>query len=104
MISFDLNIVKITLRKGSISSLKMHAKSITCALRTKSNNFIIAYKLVFEKYPIGDCIDPEQCHPLSLKVVLDIDENNNIENIWREIKKNILLKYINILQRNLQIY
>ncbi|GET64816.1 hypothetical protein GLOIN_2v1773792 [Rhizophagus irregularis DAOM 181602=DAOM 197198] len=68
----------------------MHAKSITCALRTKSNNFIIAYKLVFEKYPIGDCIDPEQCHPLSLKVVLDIDENNNIEKIWREI----LNKYI----------
>ncbi|GBB89840.1 hypothetical protein RclHR1_16670008 [Rhizophagus clarus] len=57
--------------------------------RTKSNDLINVYKLMFEKYPIDSCINPEQSHPLSLKLVLDIDENNIIEKYGKEFEKYI---------------
>jgi hypothetical protein len=38
------------------------------------NGLIDAYKFMFEKYPIENCIDPEQNRPLSLKIVLDVDD------------------------------
>ncbi|CAG8438296.1 8032_t:CDS:10 [Funneliformis caledonium] len=41
--------------------------------KTKLNGLIDAYKLMFEKYPVESCIDPEQNRPLSLKIVLDIE-------------------------------
>src|SRR5207249_11781747 len=41
--------------------------------KTKLNSIIDAYKLMFEKYPIDSCIDPEQNRPLNLKIVLDIN-------------------------------
>ncbi|PKY52349.1 hypothetical protein RhiirA4_469932 [Rhizophagus irregularis] len=47
--------------------------------KTKSNYLIDVYKLMVEKYPIENCIDPQQNHPFNLKIVLDIDETNDIE-------------------------
>ncbi|CAJ0904909.1 2921_t:CDS:2, partial [Entrophospora sp. SA101] len=41
--------------------------------KIKLNGFIDAYKLMFEKYPVESCIDPEQNRPLNLKIVLDIN-------------------------------
>lgn len=47
--------------------------------KTKSNYLIDVYKLMIEKYPIENCIVPQQNHPFNLKIVLDIDETNDIE-------------------------
>jgi len=41
--------------------------------KTKLNGLVDAYKLMFEKYPVESCIDPEQNRPLSLKIVVDIE-------------------------------
>lgn len=46
--------------------------------KTKLNDLIDVYKLMFEKYPIENWIDSEQNNPLNLKIVLDID-NDDIE-------------------------
>jgi hypothetical protein len=55
----------------------------------KPNSFIDAYGLMFEKYPIENHIDPEQSPPLSLKIVIDIDENNDIEKYGKKFEKYI---------------
>ncbi|CAB4410518.1 unnamed protein product [Rhizophagus irregularis] len=44
--------------------------------KTKLNNLIDVYKLMFEKYPIENWIDSEQNNPLNLKIVLDIDDDD----------------------------
>ncbi|GBC07437.1 hypothetical protein RclHR1_07470002 [Rhizophagus clarus] len=41
--------------------------------KTKLNGLIDAYKLMFDKYPVENCIDPVQNRPLSLKIVLDVN-------------------------------
>ncbi|RIA99609.1 hypothetical protein C1645_746686 [Glomus cerebriforme] len=43
--------------------------------KTKLNDLIDVYRLMFERYPVENCIDSEQNHPLSLKIVLDIDDS-----------------------------
>ncbi|PKC68807.1 hypothetical protein RhiirA1_456805 [Rhizophagus irregularis] len=43
--------------------------------KTKLNGLIDAYKLMFDKYPVENCIDPGQNRPLSLKIVLDDDDD-----------------------------
>ncbi len=47
--------------------------------KTKLNGLIDAYKLMFEKYPVESCIDPEQNRPLNLKIVLDIEDEEEID-------------------------
>ncbi|PKK70959.1 hypothetical protein RhiirC2_443579 [Rhizophagus irregularis] len=63
--------------------------------RTESNDLINAYKLMFEKYPIDSCIDPEQSRPLSLKVVLDVDKNN-IKKYGEKFKKYVTKIFDNL--------
>ncbi|PKY25815.1 hypothetical protein RhiirB3_528171 [Rhizophagus irregularis] len=67
---------KITLQKAKFCFQKCMQNHSLALQRTESNDLINAYKLMFEKYPIDSCIDPEQSRPLSLKVVLDVDKNN----------------------------
>ncbi|CAG8485102.1 8847_t:CDS:10 [Acaulospora morrowiae] len=47
--------------------------------KTKLNGYIDAYKLMFEKYPIDGCIDSEQTKPLSLRVLLDVSDDDEID-------------------------
>jgi hypothetical protein len=44
--------------------------------KTKLNGLIDAYKLMFEKYPVENCIDSEQNRPLSLKIVVDVNDDD----------------------------
>jgi hypothetical protein len=82
LISLDLQngylnslLVKITLEKAQFRFQKrMQNQSLTLQTRTKLNDLINAYKLMFVKYPIDSCIDPKQNRPLNLKIVLDIDD------------------------------
>nr|CAG8522177.1 4868_t:CDS:10 [Entrophospora candida] len=66
--------------------------------KTKLNGFIDAYKLMFEKYPVESCIDPEQNQSLNLKIVLDVNDDvkheiygrnfeNYVINMFNELKK-----------------
>ena len=58
--------------------------------KTKLSSLIDAYKLMFEKYPVENCIDPEQNRPLSLKIVLDVDDNDvDIENYGEKFEEYI---------------
>ncbi|GBC07438.1 hypothetical protein RclHR1_07470003 [Rhizophagus clarus] len=43
--------------------------------KTKLNGLVDAYGLMFERYPVENCIDPEQNRPLGLKIVLDVDDD-----------------------------
>ncbi|RIA81246.1 hypothetical protein C1645_837308 [Glomus cerebriforme] len=95
LMSFDLKngcfnsvIVKIILEKnqyrfqehmqkkshGHVGHVKF-IDSTNIEPKTKLNNLIDVYKLMFEKYPIDSCIDPEQNHSLSLKIALDTDDD-----------------------------
>ncbi|CAH1767584.1 10057_t:CDS:2, partial [Entrophospora sp. SA101] len=58
--------------------------------KTKLNGFIDVYKLMFEKYPIGSCIDPEQNQLLNLKIVLDINDDCKDENYDRKFEKYVV--------------
>jgi hypothetical protein len=86
---FNSLLAKITLQKAKFRFRKCVQNQSLALQRTKSNDLINVYKLMFEKYPIDSCIDPEQSHPLSLKVVLDIDENNYIEKYGEKFEKYI---------------
>ncbi|CAB4420745.1 unnamed protein product [Rhizophagus irregularis] len=100
LISLDLQngclnslLVTITLEKTQFHFQKCTPKKSPTLQRTKLNDFINAYKLMFEKYPIDGCIDPKQNCPLSLRVVLD----TNIEEYGKEFEK-----YINKMFKNLK--
>ncbi|CAJ0762989.1 13890_t:CDS:10 [Entrophospora sp. SA101] len=58
--------------------------------KIKLNGFIDAYKLMFEKYPVESCIDPEQNRPLNLKIVLDINDDCKDENYDRKFEKYVV--------------
>ncbi|GBC20090.2 hypothetical protein GLOIN_2v1880492 [Rhizophagus irregularis DAOM 181602=DAOM 197198] len=82
LITFDLQngclkslLVKIILEKAQLRFQKCMRKKSLAFQRTNPNDLINAYKLMFEKYPIDNCIDPKQNRPLSLKIVLDIDDD-----------------------------
>ncbi|PKC68809.1 hypothetical protein RhiirA1_440393 [Rhizophagus irregularis] len=82
LISLDLQngclnslLVKLTLEKAQFRFQKCMQKKSPTLQRTNLNDLINAYKLMFEKYPIDNCIDPKQSRPLSLKIVLDIDDD-----------------------------
>ncbi|CAB4480240.1 unnamed protein product [Rhizophagus irregularis] len=82
LITFDLRngclkslLVKIILEKAQLRFQKCMRKKSLAFQRTNPNDLINAYKLMFEKYPIDNCIDPKQNRPLSLKIVLDIDDD-----------------------------
>ncbi|RHZ44791.1 hypothetical protein Glove_709g38 [Diversispora epigaea] len=47
--------------------------------KTKLNGFIETYRLMYEKYPIDGCVDGDQVRPLSLRVILDISDEDEIE-------------------------
>ncbi|CAG8468542.1 16128_t:CDS:10 [Funneliformis caledonium] len=47
--------------------------------KSKLNGLIDAYKLMFEKYPVDNCVDLEQSRPLHLKIVLDLVNHDKIE-------------------------
>jgi hypothetical protein len=64
--------------------------------RTKLNDLINAYKLMFEKYPIDSCIDPKQNRPLSLKIVLDINDDYNIEEYGEKFEEYITGMFDNL--------
>ncbi|GBC39328.2 hypothetical protein GLOIN_2v1773792 [Rhizophagus irregularis DAOM 181602=DAOM 197198] len=92
LISLDLNNgcfnSLLLVHKKMIYRFQHYKRNRSLALqRTKSNDLINPYKLMFEKYPIDSCIDPEQSRPLSLKVVLDIDESGNIEKYGEKFEK-----------------
>ncbi|CAG8588725.1 6761_t:CDS:10 [Rhizophagus irregularis] len=94
LISLDLNngcfnslLLKITLQKAKFRFQKCMRNHSLALQRTKSNDLINAYNLMFEKYPIDSCIYLEQSRPLSLKVVLDVDKNNNIKKYGEKFKK-----------------
>ncbi|CAG8505503.1 11510_t:CDS:10 [Funneliformis caledonium] len=57
--------------------------------KSKLNGLIDAYKLMFEKYPVDSCVDPEQNRPLNLKIVLDLENNDNIEEYDEKFKEYI---------------
>ncbi|CAG8641441.1 26067_t:CDS:10, partial [Dentiscutata erythropus] len=48
--------------------------------KTKLSGFINAYKLMFEKYPIDNIIDPDQNRTLNLQIALDLKDNEKISN------------------------
>ncbi|CAG8792720.1 24961_t:CDS:10, partial [Gigaspora margarita] len=48
--------------------------------QTKLNGYINAYKLMFEKYPIDNIIDPDQNRTLNLQIALDLKDNEKISN------------------------
>ncbi|CAG8578675.1 7363_t:CDS:2, partial [Dentiscutata heterogama] len=54
--------------------------------KTMLNGFIDAYKLMFEKYPIDNFIDPDQNSTLSLQIVLDVDDDNIIQDYEHKFK------------------
>ncbi|CAI2161944.1 15836_t:CDS:10 [Funneliformis geosporum] len=55
--------------------------------KTKLNGLIDAYKLMFEKYPVESCIVPEQNRLLNLKIVLDIEvDDEEIEEYGEKFK------------------
>ncbi|CAG8529032.1 12160_t:CDS:10, partial [Funneliformis caledonium] len=57
--------------------------------KTKLNGFIDSYKLMFEKYPIDNCIDNEQNRPFCLHIVLDIlSHGDNAVDIFRKYRTN----------------
>ncbi|GBB83177.1 hypothetical protein RclHR1_00010059 [Rhizophagus clarus] len=73
---FNSLLVKITLEKTQFHFQKCMREQSPALQRTKLNNLINAYKLMFEKYSIDSCIDSKQDRPLSLKIVLDIDDDD----------------------------
>ncbi|GBB99517.1 hypothetical protein RclHR1_35470001, partial [Rhizophagus clarus] len=76
---FNSLLVKITIEKTQFLFQKSKQKQPLALQRTKSNDLINAYKLMFEKYSIDNCIDPKQNCPLSLKIVLDINNDDHEE-------------------------
>ncbi|CAI2192151.1 5809_t:CDS:10, partial [Funneliformis geosporum] len=56
--------------------------------KTKLNGFIDSYKLMFEKYPIDNCIENEQNRLLCLHIVLDILQDNNSVEKFRKYRTN----------------
>ncbi|CAG8820978.1 15126_t:CDS:10, partial [Gigaspora margarita] len=46
----------------------------------KLNGYVDAYKLMFEKYPIDNIIDPDQNRALNLHIALDLKDNEKISN------------------------
>jgi hypothetical protein len=57
--------------------------------KTKLNNLIDVYRLMFEKYPIENCID-SQNYPLNLKIVLDVDEDNDINEFTEKFEDYVI--------------
>ncbi|CAB4374198.1 unnamed protein product [Rhizophagus irregularis] len=105
LISLDLQngrlnslLVKITLEQAQFRFQKCMQKKSLASQRTKLNDLVNVYKLMFEKYPIDSCIDPKQNRPLSLKIVLDI-EDNNIEDYGEKFNE-----YITGMFDNLKYY
>jgi hypothetical protein len=70
-------LVKITLERAQFRFQRCMRNKSPALQITKLNDLINAYKLMFEKYPIDGYIDLKQDHPLSLKIVLDIDSDDN---------------------------
>ncbi|GES77132.1 hypothetical protein GLOIN_2v1781568 [Rhizophagus clarus] len=104
LISLDLQngclnslLVKITLEKAQFRFQKCMRKQSPGLQRIKLNDLINAYKLMFEKYPIDSCIDSEQNRPLSLKIVLDIDnDDGDIEEYGEKFEEYITEMFENL--------
>ncbi|PKY22475.1 hypothetical protein RhiirB3_503321, partial [Rhizophagus irregularis] len=62
--------------------------------KTNLNGLIDAYGLMFERYSVESCIDPEQNRPLSLKIVLDVD--NDIEKYGEKFEDYIIEMFKNL--------
>ncbi|CAG8505521.1 11511_t:CDS:10 [Funneliformis caledonium] len=65
--------------------------------KSKLNGLVDAYKLTFEKYPVDSCIDPEQNRPLNLKIVLDIENRDIIDEYEEKFEE-----YISVIFENLK--
>ncbi|POG65607.1 hypothetical protein GLOIN_2v1665293 [Rhizophagus irregularis DAOM 181602=DAOM 197198] len=61
---------------------------------TNLNGLIDAYGLMFERYSVESCIDSEQNRPLSLKIVLDVD--NDIEKYGEKFEDYIIEMFKNL--------
>ncbi|PKY47220.1 hypothetical protein RhiirA4_543827 [Rhizophagus irregularis] len=90
---FNSIIVKITNEKVQYH-FQEQSKDIKPVI--KPNILIDAYGLMFEKYPIENCIDSEQNSSLSLKIVIDIDENNEIEKYGKKFEEYITKIFENL--------
>ncbi|CAG8764304.1 11827_t:CDS:2, partial [Gigaspora rosea] len=55
--------------------------------KTKLNGFVDAYKLMFEKYPIDNIIDPDQKHIMNLQIALDLNDNEKLSNYKNKFQK-----------------
>ncbi|GBC20093.1 uncharacterized protein OCT59_006574 [Rhizophagus irregularis] len=62
--------------------------------KTNLNGLIDAYGLMFERYSVESCIDSEQNRPLSLKIVLDVD--NDIEKYGEKFEDYIIEMFKNL--------
>ncbi|GES77129.1 hypothetical protein GLOIN_2v1781565 [Rhizophagus clarus] len=103
LVSLDLQngclnslLVKITLEKAQFRFQKCSQRKSLAPQRTKLNDLISAYKLMFEKFPIDSCIDPKQNRPLSLKIVLGIDDDDNIEEYTEKFEEYLSLMFENL--------
>jgi len=63
--------------------------------KTKINDLIDVYRLMFEKYPVENCVDSEQNRPLNLKIVLNIDDDD-IEEYSEKFEDYITDKFENL--------
>ncbi|GBC20091.1 uncharacterized protein OCT59_006577 [Rhizophagus irregularis] len=90
---FNSIIVKITVERNQYR-FQEQSKDIKPVI--KPNILIDAYGLMFEKYPIENCIDSEQNSSLSLKIVIDIDENNEIEKYGKKFEEYITKIFENL--------
>ncbi|CAG8438292.1 8031_t:CDS:10 [Funneliformis caledonium] len=65
--------------------------------KTKLNGLIDAYKLMFEKYPVESCIDSAQNRPLSLKIVLNDEvDDEKIEEFGEKFEEYISETFENL--------
>ncbi|CAG8529874.1 17251_t:CDS:10, partial [Acaulospora morrowiae] len=65
--------------------------------KTRLNNFLNVYQYTFKKYPIDNCIDPEQNRSLNLNIVLDLSSRevegyeekfrDYVDNMFEELKR-----------------
>ncbi|PKY13750.1 hypothetical protein RhiirB3_425628 [Rhizophagus irregularis] len=90
---FNSIIVKITVERNQYR-FQEQSKDIKPVI--KPNILKDAYGLMFEKYPIENCIDSEQNSSLSLKIVIDIDENNEIEKYGKKFEEYITKIFENL--------
>ncbi|GES77125.1 hypothetical protein GLOIN_2v1781565 [Rhizophagus clarus] len=94
--SGQTHLISLDLQNGCLNSLLVKITPEKSYMRKKLNDLINVYKSMFEKYPINTCINPIQNCPLSLKIVLDISDDDNIEEYTEKFEKYISLMFKNL--------